>query len=200
MAGTDTSAAAIVWTMAELMRNPSIKKKAQKEVREIGQGKARVEETELPKLSYLKQLIKESFRLHPPAPLLVPRETTEACIVDGKFEIPAKTRVIFNATAISTDPRVWENPNEFLPERFENSRIDYRGKHFELLPFGAGRRGCPGINFSIPVVELALANLLFCFDWKLPDGISPQDVDMVEAIGITMHKKTPLRLVATSFE
>lgn len=195
MAGTDTSAATIIWTMAELMRNPSSKEKAQKEVREIAGGKARVEETDLPKLNYLKQLIKESLRLHPPAPLLVPRETTQPCIIDNKFEIPAKTRVIFNATAISTDPGVWDNPTEFLPERFENSQIDYRGKHFELLPFGSGRRGCPGINFSIPVVELALANLLFCFDWKLPDGISPQDVDMVEAIGITMHKKTPLCLL-----
>lgn len=195
VAGTDTSAATIVWTMAELIRNPSVKEKAQQEVREIANGKAKVEETDLPKLKFLKQVIKESFRLHPPAPLLVPRETTELCIIDGKYEIPAKTRVFFNASAMSRDPRVWEKPTEFLPERFENSQVDFRGQHFELLPFGAGRRGCPGIGFSIPVVELALANLLFCFDWKLPEGISAEDVDMEEAVGITMHKNTPLCLL-----
>ncbi|KAH6770566.1 hypothetical protein C2S52_015369 [Perilla frutescens var. hirtella] len=197
VAGTDTSAATIVWTMAELIRNPSVKQKSQQEVRAMVKGKAKVEETDLPKLKYLKQVIKESFRLHPPAPLLVPRETTEVCIIDDKYEIPAKTRVFFNAAAISTDPRVWEYPTEFLPERFENSQVDYRGKHFELLPFGAGRRGCPGIGFAIPVVELALANLLLCFDWKLPDRISAEDVDMEEAVGITVHKKTPLCLVAS---
>ena len=158
-----------------------------------------VDESDLPKLSYLKQVIKESFRLHPPAPLLVPRETIEPCAIDGgKYHIPAKTRVFFNATAMSEDPAVWENPREFSPERFEDSDVDFRGQHFELLPFGAGRRGCPGINFSIPVVELAVANLLFRFNWKLPEGISAEDVDMDEALGIVMHKKTPLCLIACS--
>ncbi|KAL1542024.1 cytochrome P450 71A9-like [Salvia divinorum] len=198
VAGTDTSAATIVWTMTELIRNPTVKRKAQREVRELAKGKPMVEESDLPRLSYLKQVIKESFRLHPPVPM-VPRETTAPCAIDGgRYHIPAKTRVFFNLAALSADLAVWENPSKFSPERFEDSEVDFRGKHFELLPFGAGRRGCPGINFSIPVVELAVANLLFRFDWKLPEGISAEEVDMNESLGIVMHKKTPLCLIATS--
>lgn len=182
--------------MAELMRNPAVKEKAQQEVREVVKGKTGIEETDLPNLTYLKHVIKESLRLHPPAPLLVPRETGEDCIID-KYKIPAKTRVFFNAAAISTDPAYWENPERFWPDRFINSQVDFRGQHFELLPFGAGRRGCPGINFSIPLVELALANLLFPFDWKLPEGVLAEDLDMEEEPGITMRKKVPLLLVAS---
>ncbi|XP_042011686.1 cytochrome P450 71A9-like [Salvia splendens] len=199
VAGTDTSAATIIWTMTELIRNPTVVRKAQQQVREIAKGKSMVEESDLPKLTYLKQVIKESFRLHPPAPLMIPRETIEPCAIDGgRYHIPAKTRVFFNVAAMSTDPLIWKNPREFSPERFEDSDVDFRGQHFELLPFGAGRRGCPGINFSIPVVELAVANLLFRFDWKLPEGISAKDIDMDESIGIVMHKKTPLCLIACS--
>ncbi|KAL8041860.1 hypothetical protein ABFX02_09G011700 [Erythranthe guttata] len=197
-AGTETSATAIEWTMTELVRNPTVKQKVQQEVRQVAKGKTKVEETDLPKLTYLKLVIKESLRLHPPLPLLVPRETTEKCTIDNKYEIPAKTRVLFNASAIGMDPEYWENPERFWPDRFLNRQVDFRGQHFELLPFGAGRRGCPGINFSMPLVELALANLLFRFDWKLPEGMSADDVDMEEAVGITMHKKIPLVLVATS--
>ncbi|KAL1542029.1 cytochrome P450 71A9-like [Salvia divinorum] len=195
--GTDTSSTAITWAMAELIRNPTVKQKAQRQVREIAKGKAMVEESDLPKLPYLKQVIKESFRLHPPAPLLVPRETIEPCAIDGgRYRIPAKTRVFFNAVAMSADPAVWRNPSEFWPERFEDSDADFRGQHFELLPFGAGRRGCPGIGFAISAVELAVASLLFRFDWKLPEGMKEEDVDMEEAVGVIMHKKTPLCLVA----
>ncbi|PIN27047.1 Cytochrome P450 CYP2 subfamily [Handroanthus impetiginosus] len=197
IAGTDTSTATIIWTMTELIRNPEIKLKAQQEVRKIAKGKPKVEESDLPKLTYLKLIIKESFRLHPPTPLLVPRETTQNCTIGSKsYFIPAKTRVFFNATAISKDPRSWEDPERFWPERFMKGEIDFRGQNFELLPFGAGRRGCPGINFAVSLVELALANLLLRFDWGLEEGIKVKDIDMEEAVGIIMHKKTPLRLVA----
>ncbi|KAL8041865.1 hypothetical protein ABFX02_09G011900 [Erythranthe guttata] len=199
-AGTETSATAIEWTMTELVRNPTVKQKVQQEVRQVAKGKTKVEETDLPKLAYLKLVIKESLRLHPPVPLLVPRETTEKCTIENKYEIPAKTRVLFNASAIGMDPEYWENPERFWPDRFLKKQVDFRGQHFELLPFGAGRRGCPGINFSMPLVELALANLLFRFDWKLPEGMSAEDVDMEEAVGITMHKKIPLLLVASSMD
>ncbi|XP_073139879.1 strychnine-11-hydroxylase-like [Henckelia pumila] len=196
-AGTHTSSSTIEWTMAELIRNPQIKEKAQREVRKACKGNVKVEENDLQSLTYLKLVIKESLRLHPPAPLMVPRETTENCTIDNKYEIPAKTRVIFNAAAIGTDPKYWENPEKFYPERFLNRDVDFRGHHFELLPFGAGRRGCPGINFAVSLVELAIANLLFSFDWELPRGMSPRELDMEEAPGIATHKKIPLCLVAS---
>ncbi|XP_075493866.1 strychnine-11-hydroxylase-like [Primulina tabacum] len=197
MAGTDSSSVTIVWAMAELMRNPEVLKKAQEEVRKVCKGQSKVEESDLPKLAYVRMVIKEAWRLHPPAPLWIPRETLEDCVIDNKYEIPAKTRVLFNAAAIGMDPKHWEKPERFWPERFLNNVIDFRGQHFELLPFGAGRRGCPGASFAIAVVELALANLLFRFDWELPKGMSPEDIDMEEATGVAMRKKIPLCLVAT---
>lgn len=197
IAGTDTSSATIVWTMSQLIKNPSVMRKAQEEVRCVVKGKGTlVQESDLPKLEYLKLIIKEALRLHSPVPLLLPRETTEKCTIGG-YEIPAKTRVFFNATAISTDPELWKDPEDFKPERFLNSSIDFRGQHFELLPFGAGRRGCPGINFASVIIELALANLLFSFNWRLPDGMNAEDIDMEEAVGFTVYKKTPLCLVAS---
>uniref|UniRef100_A0A7N2MP31 Cytochrome P450 71A1 n=1 Tax=Quercus lobata TaxID=97700 RepID=A0A7N2MP31_QUELO len=195
IAGTDTSSTILVWIMAELIRNPSVMQRAQTEVREAVKGKTKVEENHLSKLMYLKSIVKEGLRLHPPAPLLVPRETTDDCTIEG-YHIPAKTRVFVNAKSIGTDPKYWKNQNEFLPERFLDSSVDFRGQHFELLPFGAGRRGCPGMNFAILIIELALANLLHRFDWELPHGIRRQDLDMEEAIGLSMHKKVPLCLVA----
>ncbi|GMH01219.1 hypothetical protein Nepgr_003058 [Nepenthes gracilis] len=196
IAGTDTSAATIVWTMVELIKNPEAMKKAQDEITEIAWGKENIEESDLPKLSYLKLVLKESFRLHPPAPLLIPRETTRACTING-YEIPAKTRILINARTIARDPFYWKDPDSFKPERFFYSSVDFRGHDYELIPFGIGRRSCPGINFSVLTVELALANLLHYFDWKLPHGITRDDVDMVEAVGLTVHKKTPLLLIAT---
>ncbi|KAK7291588.1 hypothetical protein RIF29_06854 [Crotalaria pallida] len=196
LAGTDTASATIIWTLSELIRNPEIMKRAKEEVREVAKNKEMVEESDLSSLVYLKLVVKEALRLHPPAPLLLPRETLETCTIKG-YEIPAKTRVFVNAKSIAMDPSCWENPNEFLPERFLDSAIDFRGQHFEMLPFGAGRRGCPGVNFGMLLVELALANLLFHFDWTLPRGLKVEDMDMDEAFGITMHKKTPLWMKAT---
>ncbi|XP_026400228.1 cytochrome P450 71A9-like [Papaver somniferum] len=195
VAGTDTSAATLVWTMTELIRNPTVMQRAQEEVRSLTGLKDMVDESDLHKLSYTKLVIKEAFRLHPPAPLLVPRETREKCTING-YDIPIKTSVLINAKAISTDPEYWRNPYEFYPERFLNSNIDYKGQDFELLPFGGGRRGCPGISFSVVLVELVLANLLLCFDWNLPSEMKIEDVDMSEAFGLTTHKKVPLCLLA----
>ena len=196
IAGTDTSSATVVWTMAELIRNPIVMRKAQDEVRGVIKGKGKVEESDLSELIYLKLVIKESFRLHPPVPSLVPRVTTERCTIEG-YEIPAKTMVFVLAKMIGRDPKYWENPNEFFPERFLDSSIDYKGNHFELLPFGAGRRGCPGMNFAIHLVELTLANLLYRFNWDLPHGMKIEDLNMEESAGITVQKKFPLCLAAT---
>lgn len=194
-AGTDTTASTLVWTLTELIRNPSLMERAQAEVREVAKGRGKVEESDLRKLVYLELITKEALRLHPPAPLLVPRETTEDCTV-GDYTIPVKTRVLVDVRSIGADPKYWENPNEFRPDKFLNSSIDFNGQHFEFLPFGVGRRGCPGSSFAILLVQLALANLLHCFDWELPDGMSIEDVDMEEEFGLTMFKKTPLCLVA----
>ncbi|KAK7389146.1 hypothetical protein VNO78_23979 [Psophocarpus tetragonolobus] len=198
VAGTDTASATMIWTMSELIKNPKTMKRAREEIREVCKGKDIVEECDLSRLLYLKSVVKEALRLHPPAPLLIPRETTQSCTIKG-FEIPVKTRVLVNAKSIAVDPNCWENPTEFFPERFLDSPIDFKGQHFEMLPFGAGRRGCPGVNFAMPLIELALANLLFHFDWDMPLGLGIQDLDMEEAIGITIHKKAHLRLKATTF-
>ncbi|XP_058103495.1 cytochrome P450 71A9-like [Magnolia sinica] len=170
-------------------------KGAQEEVRRAIGKKERVEESDLHQYHYLKLVIKEALRLHHPTPLLVPRETIEKCTIGG-YQILLKTRVFVNARAIAMDPKYWDNPEEFWPDRFLNNPIDFRGQDLEFLPFRFGRRGCPGLNFSMVVIELTLANLLHCFDWQLPHGMKREDVDMEEAVGITMHKKTHLCLVA----
>ncbi|XP_039139264.1 cytochrome P450 71A1-like [Dioscorea cayenensis subsp. rotundata] len=197
VAGSDTSSASLEWTMAELMRNPETMKKAQDEVRKVIGMKGKVEESDLQQLQYLKWVLKESMRLHPPAPLLVHRETTQHFKING-YEIQPKTRVIVNAWAIGRETSSWERPLEFYPERFKDSSIDMKGHDFQLIPFGAGRRICPGIDLGIQTVELALANLLYTFDWKCPDG--SQDINLDETPGVTVHKKYPLFLVPIKYE
>ncbi|XP_024930844.3 desmethyl-deoxy-podophyllotoxin synthase-like [Ziziphus jujuba] len=198
-AGTDTSSTTVVWAVSELMKHPKVMEKAQAEVRKLCQGNKRlIHEDDIQKLSYLKLVIKETLRLHPPVPLLLPRECREACKIDG-YEIPLKTRVIVNAWAIGRDPEYWNDAESFIPERFGGSSIDYKGTDFEYIPFGAGRRMCPGIAFGMANVELPLANLLYHFNWKLPTGIQPENLDMTEAFGATVGKKNDLYLIATPF-
>ncbi|KAJ8648112.1 hypothetical protein MRB53_001135 [Persea americana] len=196
-AGTDTTYTAIEWMMAELLRNPKVMKKVQEELRGIAVGNSMFTEDMLHQMNYLKSVIKETMRLHPPIPLLVPRESTKSSKIYG-YDIPAKTRVIVNAWATGRDPISWEDPDKFQPERFvdgaNKSHVDFRGHDFELIPFGAGRRICPGIHFAMSTVECTLANLLHRFDWKMPDGV---DIDMDEGHGLTIRKKTPLILVPT---
>nr|CAB3492464.1 unnamed protein product [Digitaria exilis] len=170
--------------MAELIRKPRLLKKVQDEVR-----RERVQPDDLPKLKYLKMVLKETLRLHPAVPLLAPRESPSAA-----------TTLFVNAWAIGRDPAIWgNNPEVFDPERFDGSDTDFNGAHFELLPFGAGRRMCPGVAMGVATIELTLANLLYCFDWAMPEGMAPEDVNMEEAGGLTVHKKTPLLLVPTRY-
>lgn len=194
-AGTDTNFITLDWAMTELMINPRVLKRAQAEVRSIVGERRTVSEDDLPQLDYMKAVIKETFRLHPPAPVLVPRESIEDLTIDG-YRIPAKTRYFINAWAIGRDPESWQNPDMFEPERFMNNHIDYKGQDFELIPFGAGRRSCPAITFSTATVELALAQLLHSFEWELPPGVKVKDLDMTEVFGITMHKISPMIVVA----
>ncbi|KAL6629984.1 hypothetical protein ACP70R_029749 [Stipagrostis hirtigluma subsp. patula] len=190
-AGSETSATMLQWTMAELMKNPSVMEKAQDEVRRALAGHDKVTEDDLANLHYLRLVVKETLRLHPPAPLLLPRKCGSPCRVLG-FDVPEGTMVIVNAWAISRDPAHWERPDEFLPERFERGGWDFRGGDFELIPFGAGRRMCPGMAFGLAHIELALAALLFHFDWELPDGMAAEDLDMAEAFGVTMQRQADL--------
>ncbi|KAL6973133.1 hypothetical protein U1Q18_027312 [Sarracenia purpurea var. burkii] len=194
-AGTDTTFITLDWAMTELVMNPKIMERAQAEVRSVVGEKEYVLETDLPQLHYMKAVIKENFRLHPPVPVLVPRESMEDITIDG-YDIPAKTRFFVNAWAIGRDPEYWKNPETFSPERFLGSTIDFKGNDFELIPFGAGRRSCPAISFGIATVELALAQLLHSFDWELPPGIHASNLDMTEVFGITMHRISHLIVVA----
>ncbi|KAK8919163.1 Cytochrome P450 71D7 [Platanthera zijinensis] len=199
LAGTGTTATTIVWAMSELIRNPTVKSKAQSEVREaFGRGilpntAAEEEPMSGGKLGYLKLVIKEALRMHPPVPLLLPRENQERCEVMG-YEIPAKTTVMVNAWAIGRDASNWEDPDAFRPERFEGSAVDYKGGNMELIPFGGGRRICPGMSFGLAAVEMALARMLYYFDWEYLTKRG-EELDMTEAPGLAMERKFPLCLL-----
>ncbi|KAJ9567572.1 hypothetical protein OSB04_003538 [Centaurea solstitialis] len=195
VAGTDTTATTVVWAMTALITNPKVMKKAQEEVRNVVGGKGKVDEDDLPKLIYLKAVVKETLRLYPPSPLLVPRETTKETILHG-YKVKPKTLVFVNALAIGRDPECWERPEEFLPERFVGSAIDFRGNDFKLIPFGGGRRICPGISMGDVMVNLLLANLIYLFDWDLMDGMRKKDIDFGVLNGITMQKRNELCLLA----
>jgi len=195
--GTDTTSAALEWAMSELVRNPIIMKKVQEEVRTIVGHKSNVEERDVNKMHYLKCVIKETLRMHPPVALVVPRVTRSDIKLKG-YDIPAKTTVHINAWAIQRDPKFWESPEEFLPERFENSEVDFKGQDSQFIPFGFGRRGCPGMNFGTASVEYMLANLLYWFDWKLPET-DTQDIDMNEIFGLVVSKQVPLHLKPTTY-
>ncbi|KFK43573.1 hypothetical protein AALP_AA1G143900 [Arabis alpina] len=195
LAGIDTSAVTMIWAMTELVRNPRVMKKAQESIRTtLGHNRERITEEDLDKVDYLKLVIKETFRLHPALPFIVPRETMSHIKIQG-YDIPPKTQIQLNVWTIGRDPNRWTDPEDFIPERFSNSSVDFRGQHFELLPFGSGRRICPGMPMAIATVELGLMNLLYFFDWKLPDGMKIEDIDMEEAGNISIVKKLPLQLV-----
>lgn len=197
--GTDTTYTALEWAMTELLRHPKVMKEVQNEVRNICRGKSNISyPDDLEKMDYLKAVIKETLRLHPPLPLLIPRTARQDVKLMGN-DIAAGTMVIINAWGIGRDPNSWDEPDEFRPERFLNSTIDFRGQDFELIPFGAGRRGCPGINFAMSTNEYVLANLMHRFDWELPNGMKCEELNMDECTGLTAHRKFPLLVVATPF-
>ncbi|XP_050903640.1 cytochrome P450 71D10 [Lathyrus oleraceus] len=194
-AGTETTSGVLLWGMSELVKNPKVMEKVQGEVRKVFDKKGSVvDESGLHQLIYLKCVIKETLRLHPIAPLLAPRECRERCQING-YEIPAKTRVIVNAWAIGRDPRNWVEAESFKPERFLNNPIDFKGTDYEYIPFGAGRRMCPGIAFASPNVELPFAKLLYHFDWKLPNEMKNKEIDMTETFGLTVGRKHDLCLI-----
>lgn len=197
IAGIETTATTIEWGIAELIKNPTVMKKTQEEVRRVVGKKSKVDEEDIQQMNYLMCVIKETFRLHPATPTLLPRESYASSNVGG-YQIPCKTMLLINAWAIQRDPELWIQPEEFIPERFIGKAIDFKGQDFEFIPFGSGRRICPGMSFGLATVEYAMANLLYWFDWELPHNTNKDGaLDMTEAFGLGLRKKIPLHLVPT---
>ncbi|OWM82675.1 3,9-dihydroxypterocarpan 6A-monooxygenase [Punica granatum] len=191
-AGTDTAAITIEWALSELINHPDIMEKARQEI-DMVVGKNRlVEESDIPNLPYLQAIAKETLRLHPSGPMIV-RESTETCVIGG-YEIPAGTRLFVNLWSLGRDPSHWEDPLEFRPERFtsgSSQHLELRGQHFQLMPFGSGRRGCPGTSLALQVVQATLGSMIQCFEWKLSGGENGR-VNMEEAPGLTLLRAHPL--------
>ncbi|KAK9062874.1 hypothetical protein SSX86_020064 [Deinandra increscens subsp. villosa] len=193
-AGTDTTTSTLEWAMAELLHNPHTYKKLKTELQNTVSHDEKLEEKHIDNLPYLKAVIKETLRLHPPLPFLVPHKAMESCMMHG-YNIPKETQVLVNVWAIGRDTNTWEEASVFKPERFLKTMVDYKGQHFEYMPFGSGRRMCPAIPLASRVLPLALGTLLHKFDWVLGDGIEPADMDMSERMGITLRKAVPLKAI-----
>ena len=172
-------------------------KKAQDEVRSLISNKEKVVESDLDQLHYLKSIIKETIRFYPPGPLLLQRETIQDCKIND-YDIPVKTRLLISTWAIGRDPNVRERSDEFYRDIFMNNSIDYQGHDFQFIPFGAGRRICPGMQSAILVFELTLVNLLYLFDWESLKRLSKENIDMSEAPGVTLKRKSALILLPKS--
>lgn len=181
--------------MTEILRHPRVLANLQKEVREILKDRHGITGNDLEKMQYLQAVIRESLRLHPPIPLYG-RIAREDARVMG-YDVAAGTMILINPWAIGRDLASWDESEKFHPERFLNSSVDFKGQYFELIPFGAGRRGCPGIGFAMASVQLVLANVVHKFEWKLPEGSKLEDLDTTEQPGTTIHRKNPLLAVAT---
>ncbi|XP_065858897.1 flavonoid 3',5'-hydroxylase 1-like [Euphorbia lathyris] len=192
--GTDTTATMLEWTMTEIMLNEQVKKKVYRELEEVVGINNELEESHLPKLKYLDAVCKEANRLHPALPLLVPHLSSESCTL-GSYTIPKGTSVFFNVYAIHRDPLYWENPLEFRPERFLDTKgenFDYLGNNFKYIPFGAGRRVCAGIPLAERGLIYILGSMLHSFEWTLPHGI---ELDLSDKFGIVIKKMKPLMLL-----
>ncbi|CAN6167038.1 unnamed protein product [Urochloa humidicola] len=187
----DSQSNTMEWAISELLKNPECLTRATKELDNLIGGDRLVTEKDLPHLSYIEAIIKETARMHPAAPMLVPHLSREDASIDG-YDIPAGTIVLVNVWSIGRDPMSWDAPEKFQPERFVGSKIDMKGQCFELLPFGSGRRMCPGYSLGMKVMTLYLANLLHSFSWRLPDGISKEKLCMDEIYQLTMPRKIPL--------
>lgn len=193
MGGSDTSSNLMEFAMAELINKPEVMEKAHQELDQVVGKNNIVEESHIHKLPYLYAIMKETLRLHPVLPLLVPHCPSETCTIDG-YTIQKGSRVFINVWAIHRDPLIWENPLEFIPERFLNEKWDYSGSDFNYFPFGSGRRICAGIAMAERMFMYSLATLLHSFDWKVGEG---QKVDLTEKFGIVLKLKTSLVAIPT---
>ncbi|XP_065859476.1 cytochrome P450 76T24-like [Euphorbia lathyris] len=188
IAGIDTTSKTLEWGMAELLRNPDKLSELKKELKEV---EGEIQESDIHRLPYLQATVKEILRLHAPGPFLVPHKA-ESNVEIGGFTIPKNAQILVNVWAMGRDGSIWENPDRFEPERFLASKIDVKGRDFELIPFGAGRRICPGLPLAHRMLHLILASLVQSFDWKLANGIQPNELDMTESFGLSLSKARPL--------
>nr|ATO91437.1 putative cytochrome P450 [Fallopia multiflora] len=193
-AGTDTTSSTVEWVMAELLHNPEKLKKAQAELDEVVGKHNSLEEAHSSQLPYLQAIVKETLRIHPPVPFLVPRNVETDVELCGYF-IPKNSQVLVNVWAMGRDDKTWKNPDLFEPERFLGSTLDYKGHDFELIPFGFGGRICPGVPLASRVLMLVVGSLIHSFDWRLPDGTSLREMDMDDKFGFTLQKAQPLCIV-----
>ncbi|KAL9228967.1 hypothetical protein vseg_004491 [Gypsophila vaccaria] len=191
LAGTETSSSTLEWAMTELLRNPNKMSKAQKEIDQVIGPNRPVQESDISYLPYIQSIIKETLRLHPPVPLLAPRKAETDVQLCG-YRVPKNSQIFVNVWCYSRDPTIWRNPLEFEPERFLGRDIDVKGRDFELIPFGAGRRFCPGYPLAFRMNHLLLATIIHSFDWKPSDGLCPLDIDVEETFAFSLHKSRPL--------
>ncbi|KAK4781451.1 hypothetical protein SAY86_015553 [Trapa natans] len=185
-AGTDTSAVTLEWAMSVLLNHPEVMKKAQAEIDGAVGPSRLVNELDLARLPYLHCIINETLRMYPAGPLLVPHESSEECYVGG-HRVPSGTMLLINLYSIQRDPKYWTEPEKFWPERFEGMEGVRDG--YKMMPFGSGRRGCPGENLALRMVGATLGSLIQCFEW---DRIGEEPVDMTEGTGLSMPKAQPL--------
>ncbi|VVA39485.1 PREDICTED: cytochrome [Prunus dulcis] len=195
-AGTDTTAISVEWAMAELIKNPRVQKKAQEELDRVIGFERVMTEDDFSNLPYLQCVAKEALRLHPPTPLMLPHRAN-ANVKIGGYDIPKGASVHVNVWAVARDPAVWKDPHEFRPERFLEEDVDMKGHDFRLLPFGAGRRVCPGAQLSVNLVVSMLGHLLHHFSWAPAEGMNPKEIDMSENPGLVTYMRTPLQAVPT---
>lgn len=179
--------------MTELVRNKEVMTKIEAEMNRVIESD-KIRESQLSKLPYLKACVKEAFRLHAPVPFLLPRLANQTCEVMN-YTIPKDARVFVNVWAMGRDPKVWDEPLSFKPDRFLGSNMDFKGQDFELLPFGSGRRMCPGLPLGSLEIEFILASLIHEFDWVLPNNEDPKKLDMNDKFLLTLKKEKPLELI-----
>ncbi|GJT69581.1 geraniol 8-hydroxylase-like protein [Tanacetum coccineum] len=192
VAGTDTTSTTLEWAMSELIHNPKKMKTARLELAKLMQNEnTNIEEHDISRLPYLQAIIKETLRLHPPVPFFIPHQALRDVEVQG-FIVPKKAQILCNLWAIGQDPNVWSDAEKFMPERFLDVKIDYRGQDFEFTPFGIGRRMCPGLNIAHRMLHIMLGSLILKFDWKLEGNMRVKDLDMSEKFGLTLPRNEPL--------
>ncbi|XP_019055032.1 PREDICTED: cytochrome P450 84A1-like [Nelumbo nucifera] len=194
--GTETIASVIEWAMAEMIRSPADLSRVQQELVDVVGVDRRVQDSDFEKLTFLRRAIKETLRLQPPVPLLQHETADDADI--GGYAIPKQAQVVVNAWAINRDPEAWDEPETFKPSRFlKEGAPDFKGSNFEFIPFCSGWRSCPGMQLALYTLELAVAHLLHCFTWDLPDGMKLSELDMNDVFGLTLPRAERLVAIPT---